>query len=328
MQPNQQDPYQSNLPAQQNENIPEYLHMEPIVNTTLSRNNLKRKIILLLAGLILLGSFSAAGYWYIQQSSLQSRLYKAFENALSVKYVNEKTTYHKDGTGKGTNVEIDSTVDLSDPSNVSSESTINFSRQIKRNGAIANDEYSIRLIKREQLNLYVKSYSGKSDLNGLDKKKWIATNSPKGNIDSRLEEFDVSTIIYGTQFVPIMGNYDSVLRSKIMDTIRSDNMYKVVDTTSKNIGGESIVGIRVGVNRKAINKLNKMITAQTKSDTAHNLLGLINDANYEDIIVWINSKDTVVGVDYHNGLDKNHIRITNKKEFTYLDEANINEPNK
>ena len=331
MQPNQQNPAPQIVPSSQSPNVPDYLHMEPVVDDVeLARKQRKKKrmILLIVISLITLVVGTGVAYWYIEQNKPQERLYRALESELSVKYVNKKTTYHKDGTGKGTNVEVDSTVDLSDLSNVSSESAIDFSRQIKRNGIVADDEYSIRLIKRAKLNLYIESYSGQTDLNGLDKKKWITSDPVKGNINSRLEEFDVSTIIYGSQLVPVMGNYDSVLRSKIMDTIRSNGMYKVIDTVSKDADGKSLTGMRIGVDRDAINKLNKTIATESELGVTYNLLRLINGTNYEDIILWVDNKNTIVEVDYRNGLDKDHIRITNKTVFTYLDKAIINEPNK
>ena len=323
-------PEQQNQTPQPN-NIPDYLGMEPVADPVeIARKHKKYKPILIFIIILvtILTASAAVAYWYMEQSNPQLRLYRALENALSVKYINKKITYHKDGTGKGTNAEVDSTVDLSDPSNVSSESVIDFARQIKRNGMVVDDKYTAQLVKLAKLNLYIESYSGKTDLNGLAKKEWIESDLTMGDIGLRLEEFDVSTIIYGSQFVPAMGNYGDALRSKIMDTIKSDDMYIVVDTISKDVDGKSLTGFRIGVDRGVINKLNKMIATETKSGATLRLLGLVNDANYEDIMLWIDSSDTIVGVDYRNGLDKDHIRITNNTIFTYLDKVTINEPNK
>ncbi len=339
MQPNQQNQSVNNDSSPQNgayvspgsANVPDFLHLDPIadpVDTTRKRKRKKTIVFVIVILLVLLSAVAAAIYWYTEQNTPQARLYRALENTLSVKYVNKKTTYHRDGTGKGVNVETDSTVDLTDPSDVSSESTVDFSRQIKRDGKVANDDYRVRLVKLADLNLYVESRSGETELDALQEKKWITSDPKGGDVSSRLEEFDISTIIYGSQLVPPMGSFGDALRGKIMDTIKSDGMFKVVSVESKDVGGMSVMGMRIGVDRNAINKLSKMIAAEADSEATYNLLAPVNGSNYEDIILWVDDKDTIVGVDYRNGLDKDQIRITNRATFTYPDGVSINEPSK
>jgi len=323
-------PAQNGYVSPSGADVPEYLHMEAVADPVeFGRKRRKKRRVLLLVAIAVIILIAAAftAYWYVEQNKPQERLYRALESALSVKYVNKKTTYHRDGTGKGTNVEVNSIVDLSDPSSVANESTIVFSRQIKRNGAIADDEYSMRLVKRTKLSLYIESYSGETDLNGLDKKKWIVGNPIKGDIDSRLEEFDASAVLDGTQLVPVMGNYSDATRSKIINTIKSSGMYKVIDTASKDVDGKPLTGMRVGVDRDAINKLNKMIATEAKTGVTHSLLKLVNDTNYEDITFWLNDKNTIVEVDYRNRLqNEDKFRIINSVVFSYPDKVDINEP--
>lgn len=311
--------------------VPDYLNLGPIADPAeAAKKRKKKKIIILLTTffVVVLAISMTALYWFTEQGKPQQRLYRALENALNVKYVNIKTTYHRDGTGNGTDIKTDSVMNLSDSSHVSSESTIDFARQIKRNGVVVDDKYSIRLIKLSELNIFVDSHSGETELSGLDKGKWIASKPIRGTISSRFEEFDTSAMIYGLHTIPTMGNYDNVLRGKIMDTIRSSDMYRAIDVLSRVTDEGSLTGVRIGVDRSVINKLNKMVSSEIGSEAVIEIPELINDTYYEDVILWIDNKDTIVEVNYRNGPNKDQISTTNKTVFTYLDKVNINEPGK
>lgn len=306
--------------------------MEPVINPAdAAKVQKKRKHILLFITIFIITILAsgAAIYWYLEQNSPQQRLYRAFENALGTKYVNKKVTYHRDGTGDGTNFIVDSSMDLSNPSSVLTESKIEFSRQIKRNGKVTDDQYSARIIKTTKLNVFVESYSGVTDLTGLEKNKWLVSELTKKNIPTSLEEFDVSMVIYGYQIVPAMGNYDGILRGKIMDMIKANGMFKVIDTTAKEVNGKSLTGMKISLDRTAINKLHKLIAAELGSEQTHALTALVNNTNYEDLTLWLDGKDTIVEVDYRNRLqNEDKFRITSSTVFAYPNEIKINEPNR
>ena len=90
MQPNQPTSYPPNPPSQNGSNIPEYLHLEPIVdpNIAIQASHNKRNKILLLIGVIILLVLGAIGlFLYIQQNTPEAKLYQALENTMESNYI-------------------------------------------------------------------------------------------------------------------------------------------------------------------------------------------------------------------------------------------------
>lgn len=87
MQPNQSDPNSQNMTTPPGANIPEYLHMDPIVDPSIGAKKAKRRFVRVIGILLFIIVLFAAAYFVFVINSPQEKFYKALMNTTGMQVV-------------------------------------------------------------------------------------------------------------------------------------------------------------------------------------------------------------------------------------------------
>lgn len=224
----------------------------------------------IITALLLLGGGAAAYLWVQDQNDPEKRFYRAVENHLSTKYIEQDYIQELSGVVE-VQTTLKSTSDFTDPK--SPKSRINYSL----NSDAASFDSTGELIALDDKEYFAK-LTEKRDFEGLDPQyipainQWYRVdNEDFGgllllNPGSLTENINTST---GEMLV---GNFSVDARADLMKFIKDNDVYTINSSKDVTIDGQKMTQYDIEFNTKSLNELNKK---------AVKALGLPEDT-YED----------------------------------------------
>lgn len=294
MQPNQQDPNtQPEVPQQPAPappqplpyGVPEYLDLGPIADPVVvaERKKKRRRITLIVVGLLVVAvGIGLLGYWLWQQNTPQERFYRALDSQMQVKYEARKVTVASKGVGNKATLKIDSQSDFSDVKEP--KTSISF---LTMNGASKDAQGKLVSIGiAERYGLFSAENNPSRELK-LSKDVWYKAPD-KGLVFDRI--FDTNRLaeqLNASVGLPITGNFDASSREKIINTLKSGQMYTVRNEKDEE---QDVSVYTVAAKPDGLYKAYLEFAKEQKVTTAANgrLLSVANLSG--DLKFWFNSK--------------------------------------
>lgn len=232
-------PAQNGYVSPSGADVPEYLHMEAVADPVAAvRRKKRRRFILSLSILlpILLAGIGFLGYWVWLQNTPQQRFYEVLERQMQSNYANTKYVLKSTGNSSKS-ITIAMVSDFSDVSIPKSRYSYAYedtrdSRKIAGEHVVMGpNEYSARLVMESR---------GDLDTLGVKPGEWYLVTSDAAHRgrswSDAFDPFGLHTSI-NTPLTPLLaGNFDPNDRKRLLDKIRTDEVYEVKGVSDDDAG--------------------------------------------------------------------------------------------
>jgi hypothetical protein len=325
MQPNQQDPYTHNTLASQNPNIPDYLHMDPIVNPVVERNKRKKKIlrgVLFLIAILMIAAIGLLISWYLNYNSPQEKLYRAFENSLRTTYVERKYSTVYRGFAYDAKLKAEAKSDFSEPA--LPKSTVKLlSDRTSDNEKVT---YDVDYVMNEK-DAYTAMINGKPEgslATNVVSGQWYRmkfNSATLNNIDYHLDQLPKRQMFNTAQGMLPMGNFSTEQRTRLIDYIKANNIYTVIKSEAK----QDVRVYTINLNVATLNGLNKEIATTLNSKPTYNASRYLSGTSSLTITVD-NKSERIVQTKYTAPADGNY-QFQGMIDYSYPANMSITVPN-
>lgn len=323
MQPNQSDPNSQNMTTSSGANIPEYLHMDPIVDPSIGAKKAKRRFVVVLLVLSLLIALAATLYWLFVLNSPEQRFYKALENALQTSYVTRQyEIISKNGLGtETTNMKVDSDVSqpLAPKTNVIDYSYAKTSQdgstqRIKGKTTIVGDQQALAISEEAtKTNTPLNVWNLKT-LNNIT------------DLSNGLAQVESMPVLNSSQGLIVTGNFSGDQRANLIAEIKSQAVYTIVSTKKEAENGGSRTVYTVHFDSDKLNQLNKTVARMIGSSQ---LLTYQQPkwADQETLLLSVDDKTNMfTEIEYTAGTEKRPNSFTKVITITYPKSLTITMP--
>lgn len=318
MQPNQPDSNQQNTVTTTGANIPEYLHMDPISTDALQRRGYKKFFVILILSFI----FAAlvTGYLLIQSSgSPQERLYGALEKQMQTVYLSRVYDINLINLGSNARVVVES--DYSDSttpkSHIKYENKQSLVSTSGEDTILNNQEYYSKLLSRKPV------------LPDVEIDQWYRVPFSAANsreVTYNFSDFDSRLAINSTQGLVLTGNFNETTRAKLMDYIRTNGVYTIINSDDQElVDGSRATTYSLAINRTALNALNKYTASLLGSTQLFTVSTTVN-ANEELKVTVDNKSGRLTRVSYAVGSNKSSPNFKKTIIYTHPSRLQIKKP--
>lgn len=329
MQPNDQNqqppasqPAQNGYVSPSGAAVPEYLHMEAVVDPVAAARRKKRRrfiISLSIISPILLAGVGFLGYWVWLQNTPQEKFYQALNEQMRISYVKRSidTTI-----GGGSATTIVST-DASDP--VRTKSSILTTMNTASKASLSMQTI---VLNSERYAVLVKSMSSGSAPGGLEINQWYDAPfhaAKRKEIDYWINNVQSPLVLNSVQGIIPTGNFTASQSDQLLDYVRQHDTYHVQGVQTQMENGVKLTGYNVELDIDKVNSLNGEIVK---------LLGLPQLFTiqkpypvYQEVVFWVNeTTGRLAKIVYSSGTAKDAIDMKQVTRLDYPDKLLINAP--
>lgn len=323
MQPNQPDLGLQNTAAPSGANVPEYLHLDPIVDPAVEAKKAKRRLFFVMIVAILIITAATASYWFLVANSPKERLYRALEQSLVANYVTKQYTIVVKGAQgiETTTMKVNS--DLSQPSNPKT----------------SVEDY---IYKRTNSYEPGRSIDGRVVIVGDQQATAVSQNSMKTNetlntwslktlantaeLSYSLADVESMPVLNSSQGIIVMGNFTNDQRISLMNEIKTQAIYTIVDSSTINDNNRSQTEYTILIDSSKLNQLNKSVARLLSMGQVltHNNQRW---SNQEILKLTVDNKtDKITKLYYAAGTEGKSNSVAKTITFTYPPALNITLP--
>ncbi len=341
MQPNQQDNnnWQSRPPTNDGyisstgANIPEYLHMEPVVDPIANQKRRKRKktgITAVAILFLLLAVIGVVAYWLIQHSDPQERFYRALESSMKVSYLNKEYNIKRTAGDELTVVSITTSENLSDPAAPQSDILRKYTKT--QAGQVQKKYTTQAVADRSGYSIRIKDASLDAFRDDLIKEKWyrVPVSSNDDGLDQYTTDNETEMTINSVLGIVLTGNFNENSRASLLGYIKQNNTYDIRDSHQVDQDGKETTEYTIGIDPGRLNELNKKASEAIGIKRTFSLFAY--RMPYEELKVSVdNSTDRIRSISYLGRMTKesrasDETSIWKKISLSYPTKAEITLP--
>ncbi len=329
MQPNQQNPYQQpaappSPTGYAGSNVPDFLQLDPLPEPKAPRSK-KKMVAVVLSILILLGlAGGSVGYWQWQQGEPERQFYATLDSMLQVNHVARVYTVSLNGDElmSGT-----AKTDLSKPSQPRSH--------ISYETIYADDELTEKaqklkgeVVVSDSKDFYTRfdAIPDANDAGQVVLHQWYKASIGDNKFVS--EVINPNEAINTTFGNVVTGNYDNEKRAQLMEYMKSQRPYRVLERHNEDIDNRPTRAYIVEVDSQKLGKLNKEVAE---------MLGVAvpfpfnftstNDPKKMKMTMWIdnNTGRLVKVIEQYKDTETQNVRVSTVN-YSYPDSVTITLP--
>lgn len=285
MQPNQQDPSQQNMTTSSGANIPEYLHMDPIVDPSIAAIEAKNRLVQVIVILLFIIALSAAAYFVFITNSPQEKFYRSLMNMTTMQAVSRNYQMVSDSKVKST-LSLDIKSDFSSTTAPVSALTYDVSGLV--NGGLIKGEQVLRQGPVFDSKL-LQSKAMKDTRYSLN--KWYAINTQNTSANN-LSLFDTMRLREdaNSPFGIVSFGFSTKSQSEtFIKDLKDKNVYKVGGVKSQDSNGKKYDIYSIVVDTDTLTAVTEKTAKKSKQALPKNTLS-INHMNSE-MEFWVNQKN-------------------------------------
>jgi len=324
MQPNQSNPNSQNMTTSSGANIPEYLHMDPIVEQ--KHNGKKNSVIVVsIVTLLFLVVGGIIANWYADYISPQQTFYRALDNMLQTKYVAREFIEEYRALQSKRNVALYAETDLSVPN--SPKTSMKFSDETTKDSKTTTKTTGkIIEIGNQRMTQLSSIFPLREDIT-LNQWSTRSLNLDAQEFNYDLAQVDMSASINNAQGVLAIGYFGDNQRKELIKFIQDNNVYTIESTRNDVIDNEKTYVYTIDIDREKLNKLNEKIAALigVKRKSVINTDALA-DSTLELSVQVGSSKFTKLM--YTTGQDSDSTSFKKTIEYSYPATLSITTPDK
>lgn len=300
--------------------VPEYLHMEPVADlVAVSRKKRRMRFILLssvIVPIILIG-LGALGYWMWLQNTPQEKFYRALEKQMHVNYVKRSIDLKKGGSSAMT-VAL---TDTSNPIQTKSDMTIS-------EGAVGKTNFIV--LDSNRYAVSVESASSEAAQGELQLNQWYDVpfhTAARKEVGYWIDEIGSPLILNSVQGLALIGNFSDGQRSRLMDYIRTQNVYRVLNVRTVVDHDIKLTGYNVQLSLDRLNALNKQAVKLLELKQLFTIQKPY--PGYQEIVFWVSeATGMLTKITYNSGESKDKINTEQTVDYIYPDALSIKAPSK
>jgi hypothetical protein len=304
-------------------NVPDFLHLDPIVDPASKGSALKRKLYILLVFLLGVLAAGAAYYWFFIFNSVEERFMRAIEGGMQVAGISRSYEIEKPGRNSTITVVTDFSGDGYPKTDMLAKNVVRFP-----GGSESSSTIQTIITNDENYTFSVKAATPNSVPADINLNKWYRTDfhaAGRKDISYQISDIPSPLLLSSAQGIVPLGNFADGERKEILDYIRLNQVY-IVDSVLKNTEDtKSLTGFKVYYDIAKINDLNKKLSEVRNASHAFSIQKPY--PQYQETVFWFeDATGKFVKLTYNSGDSESDIDTKTSVMFAYPEMRSIETP--